>query len=263
MKLLRFGERGNEKPGLLDAGGTIRDLSGRIDDIGPDALAPESLARLAGLDPSSLPAVDPNVRIGPCVANVGKLLCIGLNYSDHAAETGSPIPSEPILFMKATSAINGPNDPVVAPRGSTKLDWEVELGIVIGRRASYVEADDALDYVAGYCVANDVSEREFQIERPGRPVDQGQELRHVRPDRPLDGHQGRGARPPGPRPLARGERAPVPGREHLHDDLRREDDRQLRELLHDPRAGRCHPDRHSARSRGGAEAPALPPRRAT
>ena len=167
MKLLRFGERGNEKPGLLDAGGTIRDLSGRIDDIGPETLAPESLARLAGLDPSSLPAVDPDVRIGPCVANVGKLLCIGLNYSDHAAETGSPIPSEPILFMKATTAINGPNDPVIAPRGSTKLDWEVELGIVIGRRASYVEEDDALDYVAGYCVVNDVSEREFQIERPG------------------------------------------------------------------------------------------------
>ena len=128
MKLLRFGERGSEKPGLLDAGGTIRDLSGRIDDIGPKALAPEALARLAGLDPASLPAVDPGVRLGPCVANVGKLLCIGLNYSDHAAETGSPIPSEPILFMKATTAINGPDDPVIAPRGSTKLDWEVELG---------------------------------------------------------------------------------------------------------------------------------------
>ena len=167
MKLLRFGERGNEKPGLLDAGGTIRDLSGRVDDIGPEALAPESLARLAAIAPSSLPAVDPDVRIGPCVANAGKLLCIGLNYSDHAAETGSPIPSEPILFMKATTAINGPNDPVVAPQGSTKLDWEVELGIVIGRRASYVAEDDALDHVAGYCVVNDVSEREFQLERPG------------------------------------------------------------------------------------------------
>ena len=166
MKLLRFGERGSEKPGLLDASGTIRDLSGRIDDIGPEALASDSLARLAALDPASLPAVDSGVRIGPCVADVGKLLCIGLNYSDHAAETGSPIPSEPILFMKATTAISGPNDPVIAPRGSTKLDWEVELGIVIGRRASYVEKDEALDYVAGYCVVNDVSEREFQLERP-------------------------------------------------------------------------------------------------
>jgi len=170
MKLLRFGERGNEKPGLLDAGGTIRDLSARIDDIGPDTLTPESLARLAGLDPSSLPAVDPDVRLGPCVANVGKLLCIGLNYSDHAAETGSPIPSEPILFMKATTAINGPNDPVIAPRGSTKLDWEVELGIVIGRRASYVEEDNALDHVAGYCLVNDVSERQFQLEGTGQWV---------------------------------------------------------------------------------------------
>ena len=173
MKLLRFGDRGNEKPGLLDADGTIRDLSGRIGDVGPEALTPEALSRLAGLDPASLPAVDGDVRIGPCVADVGKLLCIGLNYSDHAAETGSPIPSEPILFMKATTAINGPNDPVVAPRGSTKLDWEVELGIVIGRRASYVEEADALDHVAGYCVVNDVSEREFQTERPGKQWTKG------------------------------------------------------------------------------------------
>ena len=173
MKLLRFGERGSEKPGLLDANGTIRDLSGHVDDIGPATLAPDALARLAGIDPSSLPAVDAGVRLGPCVGNVGKLPCIGLNYSDHAAETGSPEPSEPIIFMKATSAINGPNDPVIAPRDSTKLDWEVELGVVIGRRASYVEEDEALDYVAGYCVVNDVSEREFQTERPGRQWTKG------------------------------------------------------------------------------------------
>ncbi len=167
MRLLRFGERGREAPGLIDSGGTIRDLSGHVGDIGSEALAPDVLARLAALDPASLPAVDPGVRLGPCVANVGKLLCIGLNYSDHAAETGSPEPSEPILFMKATTAINGPHDPVVAPRGSTKLDWEVELGIVIGRRACGVGEDEALDHVAGYCVVNDVSEREFQLERPG------------------------------------------------------------------------------------------------
>ena len=173
MKLLRFGDRGSEKPGLLDADGTIRDLSGHIGDIGPEALGPGALSRLSAVDPASLPTVDPDVRIGPCVADVGKLLCIGLNYSDHAAETGSPIPSEPILFMKATTAISGPNDPVIAPRGSTKLDWEVELGIVIGRRASYVGEDEALDYVAGYCVANDVSEREFQLERPGRQWTKG------------------------------------------------------------------------------------------
>ena len=167
MKLLRFGEPGSERPGLLDADGAIRDLSGEVGDVGPETLGPEALARLSGLDPASLPAVDAGVRLGPCVTGVGKLLCIGLNYSDHAEETGAPIPGEPILFMKATTAISGPNDPVVVPRGSTKLDWEVELGIVIGRRASYVTEDEALDYVAGYCVVNDVSEREFQLERPG------------------------------------------------------------------------------------------------
>ena len=167
MKLLRFGEPGSERPGLLDARGTIRDLSGEVGDVGPATLAPRALARLRALDPASLPAVDAGVRLGPCVAGVGKLLCIGLNYSDHAEETGAPVPGEPILFMKATTAISGPNDPVVVPRGSTRLDWEVELGIVIGRRASYVAEDEALDCVAGYCVVNDVSEREFQLERPG------------------------------------------------------------------------------------------------
>ena len=168
MKLLRYGETGSEKPGLLDADGTIRDLSGHVADIGGKAIEPASLASLARLDPKTLPAVAGSPRIGPCVANVGKFICIGLNYSDHAAETGSAVPSEPIVFMKANSAIVGPNDDVLIPRGSEKTDWEVELAIVIGKSAKYVSEADALDYVAGYCVAHDVSERAFQVERKGQ-----------------------------------------------------------------------------------------------
>lgn len=168
MKLLRYGETGSEKPGLLDADGTIRDLSGHVADIGGKAIEPASLAALAKLDPKTLPAVAGSPRIGPCVANVGKFICIGLNYSDHAAETGSAVPSEPIVFMKANSAIVGPNDDVLIPRGSEKTDWEVELAIVIGKSAKYVSEADALDYVAGYCVAHDVSERAFQVERKGQ-----------------------------------------------------------------------------------------------
>lgn len=168
MKLLRYGETGSEKPGLLDADGKIRDLSGHVADIGGKAIEPASLAALAKLDPKTLPAVAGSPRIGPCVANVGKFICIGLNYSDHAAETGSAVPSEPIVFMKANSAIVGPNDDVLIPRGSAKTDWEVELAIVIGKSAKYVSEADALDYVAGYCVAHDVSERAFQVERKGQ-----------------------------------------------------------------------------------------------
>ncbi|MGB3897454.1 MAG: fumarylacetoacetate hydrolase family protein, partial [Mesorhizobium sp.] len=168
MKLLRFGEPGSEKPGLLDADGVIRDLSGHVADIGGAALDPESLASLARLDPKSLPAVAGKPRLGACVAGVGKFLCIGLNYSDHAAETGAAVPSEPVVFMKASSAVVGPNDDVLIPRGSEKTDWEVELGVVIGRTAKYVSEADALDHVAGYCVSHDVSERAFQIERQGQ-----------------------------------------------------------------------------------------------
>ncbi|HMM64643.1 MAG TPA: fumarylacetoacetate hydrolase family protein [Mesorhizobium sp.] len=168
MKLLRYGQTGAEKPGLLDAGGVIRDLSGHVADVGGAALAPESLAALARLDPASLPAVSGNPRIGPCVAGVGKFICIGLNYSDHAAETGATVPPEPIIFMKATSAIVGPDDDVLIPRGSQKTDWEVELGVVIGKTAKYVSEAEALDYVAGYCLAHDVSERAFQTERHGQ-----------------------------------------------------------------------------------------------
>ncbi len=165
MKLLRFGPPGRERPGLLDAQGHIRDLSSKVNDIAGQVLG--NLSALAEIDPSSLPLAEPGVRIGPCVAGVGKFVCIGLNYADHAAETNAPIPAEPIIFMKATSAICGPNDDVIKPRDSNKLDWEVELGIVIGRTARYVEEANALDHVAGYCVINDVSEREFQLERGG------------------------------------------------------------------------------------------------
>jgi 2-keto-4-pentenoate hydratase/2-oxohepta-3-ene-1,7-dioic acid hydratase in catechol pathway len=167
LKLLRYGAAGAEKPGLLDASGTIRDLSGVIDDI-TGVVLENKLAELAALDTDKLPAVSGSPRMGPPLADISKLVCVGLNYSDHAAETGNPIPKEPILFMKATTSIIGPNDTVVLPKGSKKGDWEVELGIVIGKRASYVSEADAMDYVAGYTIVNDVSEREFQIERGGQ-----------------------------------------------------------------------------------------------
>jgi 2,4-diketo-3-deoxy-L-fuconate hydrolase len=168
MKLLRYGPAGQERPGLMDNTGKIRDLASILPDINGAALAPASLAKLAAIDPATLPLVPGEPRIGPCIGQVPKFVCVGLNYSDHAAETGSPIPTEPILFHKATSCIVGPNDDVMLPKDSVKTDWEVELGIVIGSRASYVEEASALDYVAGYCIVNDVSEREFQIERQGQ-----------------------------------------------------------------------------------------------
>jgi 2-keto-4-pentenoate hydratase/2-oxohepta-3-ene-1,7-dioic acid hydratase in catechol pathway len=168
MKLLRFGPKGAEKPGLLDAGGVIRDLSGVLPDLTSAQLAAGVLARLADVDPSRLPAVAGPVRYAPVVADIGKLICVGLNYSDHAAESGMAVPAEPVLFTKATSSIIGCNDAVVLPRGSVKSDWEVELGVVIGKRARYVDEAHALDYVAGYCVVNDLSEREYQLERGGQ-----------------------------------------------------------------------------------------------
>ncbi len=168
MKLLRYGNPGQEKPGLLDEQGSIRDLSGHVADINGDMLSPSSIKKLQDLDASSLPMVSNDVRIGACVGNIGKFLCIGLNYSDHAAETGSEVPKEPILFTKATSAVVGPNDDVVIPRGSTKTDWEVELAIVIGTAAKYVSEAEAANHIAGYCVVNDVSERDFQTKRSGQ-----------------------------------------------------------------------------------------------
>ncbi len=168
MKLLRHGPAGQERPGLVDADGRIRDLSGKVRDIDLRELTPERLAELSRLDPASLPEVAGKPRLGPCVAPIGKVVCVGLNYSDHAAESGMPVPTEPILFLKPSSSVCGPDDDVQIPRGSRKTDWEVELGVVIGKRAKYVEEADALDYVAGYCVVNDVSEREFQLERQGQ-----------------------------------------------------------------------------------------------
>ncbi|PSH66765.1 2-hydroxyhepta-2,4-diene-1,7-dioate isomerase [Phyllobacterium brassicacearum] len=167
MKLVRYGPAGHEKPGLVDMDGKIRDLSGHVKDIAGDAISPEGLRKIAAIDAASLPLAEIS-RYGPCVAGTGKFICIGLNYSDHAAETGAKVPPEPIIFMKATSAIVGPNDNVEIPRGSLKTDWEVELGVVIGKHAKYVSEDEALDYVAGYCLVNDVSERAFQAERQGQ-----------------------------------------------------------------------------------------------
>ena len=167
MKLLRYGPAGAEKPGVLDASGAIRDLSGVVRDIDGFALSDASLKMLAGLDLATLAKVEGNPRIGPCVARPVNFVCIGLNFADHAAETGNPIPKEPIVFLKSLSAYSGPYDPVKIPRGSVKTDWECELGIVIGKKASYVPENQAMEYVAGYCICNDVSEREFQTERGG------------------------------------------------------------------------------------------------
>ena len=168
MKLVRYGATGQEKPGMIDTDGTLRDLSAHVADITGATLGDNSIAKLRALDPATLPAVEGNPRMGACVGNIGKFMCIGLNYADHAAETGADIPEHPILFMKANSAITGPNDDVVMPRGSATTDWEVELGVVIGKAAKYVSEEEALDYVAGYCLCNDVSERHFQTSLTGQ-----------------------------------------------------------------------------------------------
>jgi 2,4-didehydro-3-deoxy-L-rhamnonate hydrolase len=168
MKLVRYGAKGAEKPGLIDKSGQLRDLSTHIKDLDGDAYAPASLRKLAALDPSTLPVVSGNPRLGAPVTGISKFVAIGLNYTDHAKETGNPIPTEPIFFLKANTALSGPTDPVEKPRGSTKLDWEVEIAAIIGTRAKYVSEADALSHVAGYCVCNDVSERNFQIERLGQ-----------------------------------------------------------------------------------------------
>jgi len=170
MKLLRYGMSGNEKPGMLDDEGVLRDLSGIVDDIAGETLLPENIERLRNLESKTLSEVEGNPRLGPCVGQIGKFICIGLNYSDHAKESGLSVPPEPIIFTKYTSAICGANDDVIIPRNSVKTDWEVELGVVIGKPAKYVDEKSALDHVAGYCVINDISEREFQIERSGQWV---------------------------------------------------------------------------------------------
>ncbi|MDN5392418.1 ureidoglycolate lyase [Pseudomonas sp. FSL R10-0056] len=167
MKLLRYGEKGQERPALLDNDGQLRDLSAVVADIAGQTLSPESIARLQDIDPSTLPLVEGSPRIGACVGQVGKFICIGLNYADHAAETGATIPAEPVVFSKWTSAIVGPNDNVEIPRNSRKTDWEVELGVVIGKGGRYISENQAMEHVAGYCVINDISEREFQLELGG------------------------------------------------------------------------------------------------
>jgi len=169
MKLMRIGQPGQERPAALDAEGKARDLSGHVGDIAGAAITPEGIAKLQALDLSTLPELDVD-RVGPCVGGVGKFICIGLNYADHAAESGMEVPPEPVMFMKATSAICGPNDDVLVPRGSDKCDWEVELGVVIGKGGVYIDEANAMEHVAGYCVINDVSERTFQIERAGQWV---------------------------------------------------------------------------------------------
>jgi len=170
MKLVRYGNPGAERPGMVDASGAIRDLGAHVTDISGPELTPAVLAGLSALDPEALPKVEGTPRLGPCVAGVGKFICIGLNYSDHAAEAGLEVPAEPIVFMKATSAITGPTDGIEIPRGSKRTDWEVELGVVIGQRAKYVPESEALDHVLGYCTVNDVSERDFQMNRGGQWV---------------------------------------------------------------------------------------------
>lgn len=170
MKLLRYGERGAEKPGLLDQDGKIRDLSGLISDVAGEALKDDSIAKLRDLDPKSQPLVAGNPRLGACVGQVGKFICIGLNYADHAAESGMALPDDPVIFFKATSAISGPDDDIEIPRTSVKSDWEVELGVVISKDTKYVSKEEALDHVAGYCVVNDLSERDFQLHRSGQWV---------------------------------------------------------------------------------------------
>ena len=168
MKLLRFGEMGQEKPGILDSNGNIRDLSGHISDINGETISEDGLKKISSIDQMSLPIVPEGTRLGACVGSIGKFLCIGLNYSDHAAESGMPVPKEPILFSKATSAVVGPNDDVEIPRNSVETDWEVELGIIIGKKAKYITEENVEEYIAGFCVVNDVSEREFQLKKEGQ-----------------------------------------------------------------------------------------------
>jgi hypothetical protein len=252
MKLLRYGAAGAEKPGLLDPEGHIRDLSAVLRDIDGFALSPASLKMLASYDWKTLPKVEGTPRIGPCVARPVNFVCIGLNFADHAAETGAAIPKEPIVFLKSLGAYSGPNDPVVIPRGSKKTDWEVELGVVIGTTARYVPEHAAMDHVAGYCVCNDVSEREFQAERGGT-WDKGKGCDTFGPTGPwmvtkVD------RRSAGPGHVAGCGWQAHAERQHEDDDLRREAPRELREPLHHAARRRHHQHRHAAGRRPGHQA---------
>jgi 2-keto-4-pentenoate hydratase/2-oxohepta-3-ene-1,7-dioic acid hydratase in catechol pathway len=236
MKLVRFGPPGKEKPGLIDADGNLRDLSRKVRDIDGLALAPPNLKELAKLDARKLPLVKGRPRLGPCVATPSKFVAIGLNFTDHAKETNSPIPEYPIVFFKSTTCIVGAYDNVMVPKDSTQLDWEVELALVIGRTARYVPVAQALKYVAGYCIVNDVSERDFQLKKSARSGTR-QGLRHVRADGSLARHDRRDTRPAEPRHVARRERRAAPDGKHPDDDLRRCHARRRRLEIHDAPSG--------------------------
>lgn len=256
MKLLRVGQPGQEKPAILDADGKVRDLSAHVNDIGGDAISPEGLKKIAAIDLASLPVLSDD-RIGACVSGTGKFICIGLNFSDHAAETGATVPPEPVIFMKATSAIVGPNDNVVIPRGSEKTDWEVELGVVIGKTAKYVSEADALDYVAGYCVSHDVSERAFQSERQGQWT-KGKSCDTFGPRWAVARHQGRSRRSAKPRHVAEGQRRDDAERLQQDHGLWRCPCRLLPQPVHVPASRRHHLHRHPSRRRSRHEAATLP-----
>ena len=252
MKLVRYGQPGKEKPGLIDAAGALRDLSAVLPDIGPAQLSPQVLAKLAKLKTDKLPLVRGKPRMGCPVAHVPKFIAIGLNYADHAAEANMPIPKEPIVFMKATSCIQGPNDDVMLPKGSLKSDWEVELGIVIGTRASYVSQKDALSYVAGYCTINDVSERAYQLELGGT-WDKGKGCDTFGPIGPWMVTKRRSAQPAKLAHVAGAERPAHAKRQHQDHDFWRCQIGQLRQPIHDFGARRHHHHRHASRCGHGRE----------
>ena len=247
MKLVRYGPAGKEKPGLIDADGKLRDLSKKVKDIDAATLAPAEIAKLKKLDPKKLPLVKGKPRLGPCVATPSKFVAIGLNYIDHAKETGSPIPEHPIVFFKSQTCIVGPNDNVMVPKDSTQLDWEVEIGFVIGRTARHVEKKDALKYVAGYCVINDVSERDFQLKKSASQWNKGKGCDTFGPLGPwlvtTDEIKDRAE----PRHVARRERRAPADRQHAHDDLRHRRTGGRRLEVHDAAAGRRGHDGHAAR----------------
>ena len=257
MKLVRYGAKGQEKPGIVDAQGRIRSLEGHVQDIAGEGLSAGSLQKLAGLGLDSLPLVEGSPRLGACVGKVGKMICIGLNYSDHAAESGMQVPPEPVIFMKATSAICGPNDDVEIPRKGEKTDWEVELGIVIGEPTKYVSESEALDHIAGYCIVNDVSERHFQAERSGQWT-KGKSHDTFGPTGPWLVTKDEDPRAQRPRHVAGGGRAPLPERLDPDHGLQGAVPGQLPLAVHEPAAGRHHLHRHPARRGPGAEAPGVP-----
>ena len=253
MKLVRYGNEDAERPGLIDANGVLRDLSAHIPDIDGRMLNDASLERLRALDTEALPAVDGSPRFAPIVGNIGKFLCIGLNYSDHAAETGAAIPAHPILFFKANSAIVGANDDVIMPRGSTHTDWEVELGVVIGTTTKYVSEQEALSHVAGYCIVNDVSERHFQTQLTGQWT-KGKSCDTFGPTGPFFGDPRRGPRSASVGYVSRCERKAHANRQYLHDDFQRGTNHQSSVSAHDIAPGRYHHHRHASRCWHGDQA---------